>query len=191
MVAGRPSAEGSNGNRLRLLGAVAALVLVAVALILAIVGGEGEGGAAASLERPAQLVQPADLTTVAGEVGHQIYWAGKRPGLKIELSVEAGNDVYLRYLTRGATAGDRRQSFLTVGTYPVPDAAGALRHTAAEAGTSVERLGGGGVALPNPSSIGSVYLAYPGSDLEIEVYDPVPGRALRLIRAGQVVPAGD
>ena len=37
---------------------------------------------------------------------------------------------------------------------------------------------------------GDVYLAYAESDLQIEVYDPVPGRALRLVRSGAIRPVG-
>ena len=36
----------------------------------------------------------------------------------------------------------------------------------------------------------SVYLAYPGQDTQIELFDPEPGRALQQARAGAVVPLG-
>jgi hypothetical protein len=67
----------------------------------------------------------------------------------------------------------------------------ALKRTAEENDVPLRRLPGGSVLLPNPSSQGSAYLAYPGGDLEIEVYDPEPGRARELIEAGAVRPVGE
>jgi len=36
----------------------------------------------------------------------------------------------------------------------------------------------------------SAYLAFPGSDFQIEVYHPSAARALRLATSGQVAPVG-
>ena len=33
----------------------------------------------------------------------------------------------------------------------------------------------------------SVYVAYPGSDYQIEVFDPTPGNAPELVRSGAIV----
>jgi hypothetical protein len=75
-----------------------------------------------------------------------------------------------------------------VGTYPVAEPVAALRRLAAEAGSRPSRLAGEGLVVVNPDEPHSVYLAYPDSELQIEVYDPEPGRALRLLRSGAVEP---
>ena len=36
----------------------------------------------------------------------------------------------------------------------------------------------------------SVYLAFPGGDVQVEVYDPSPRKARRLARSGRVRPTG-
>ncbi len=176
-------------RRRRLLGSVVAAALVVVAVVLAIVGGSS-GGAAPVVETPPHLVDASQLAQLESDLGHAVYWAGERPPARLELRQEASGDVYLRYLPPGVAAGDPEQRFLTVGTYQVTDAVAALERTATSSGTEVEAGPGGAVLLANPASAGSVYLAYPGDDLQIEVYDPVPGRSLRLIRSGQIVPVG-
>jgi hypothetical protein len=175
----------------RLLGAGAAVVLVTVAVVLAVTGASDRGGPLA-FETSPPSVDREDLTALEGTLGHAVYWAGDRPPYRFELTEEADGSVFLRYLPPETEAADPDVGeFLTVGTYPVADAQAALRRVAAEAEASVGQIAAGGVVLPNPASEGSVYLAYPGSDLELEVYDPTPGRAMDLIRSGAIRPVGE
>ena len=44
----------------------------------------------------------------------------------------------------------------------------------------------GGFAVYSTAQPSNVYLAYPGSNVQIEVYDPSPQRARKLITSGQV-----
>jgi hypothetical protein len=80
--------------------------------------------------------------------------------------------------------GDPRAAFLTVATYP--DAGGAVA-VRALAGPKIE-LPGGAVAATRPERRTSVYLAFPASELEVEVYDPSPERARALVVAGRIRP---
>jgi hypothetical protein len=47
-------------------------------------------------------------------------------------------------------------------------------------------VGGGGVAFYSPSAPTSVYLAYPGTDVQIEVFDPSADQARVLVESGAV-----
>ncbi len=179
---------GASGGK-RLVGLGSSALLVALAVVLAIAG--GMGGADDGEEMSPHFVSSSELSAIEDALGHSVYWAGERPPEQIGLKQEPDGSVYLRYLPRGVSAGDRRVTFLTVGTYPVVDAQAAVRRAAVEAGARVEGVASGGIVLANPASEGSVYLAYPDSDLEIEVYDPVPGRAMGLIRSGAIRPAGE
>jgi hypothetical protein len=163
--------------------------LVATAIVLAVVG--GQSGASRGIDTTARIVDRSDLVELEGSLGHQLYWAGARPSRQLELRQEADGSVYLRYLPPGSEPGESPAAFLTVGTYPVPDAQAALRRVAAESGGTTSRVAGGGIVVDDPKAQGSVYLAYPGSDLEIEVYDPTPGRSLRLIHSGAIQPLGE
>ena len=68
------------------------------------------------------LVSADQLTSESKSLGRPIYWAGPRSNWSYELTVTNSGRVYVRYLPRGAAAGDSRSSFLTVGTYPGVDA---------------------------------------------------------------------
>jgi hypothetical protein len=170
------------------LGAAAAVALLVIAVVLAVVG--GGGGSNSGVQTAPRLVNSGDLEEAEDSLGHFLYWVGPQAGEDLELTVGTDGSAYLRYLPPGTEAGDPRTTFLTVGTYPVPEPQGALQRTAEEDGARLRRLADGSVVLPNPASAGSVYLAYPDSDLEIEVYDPEPGRAMELIRSGAVEPVG-
>lgn len=184
------AASSSVGVRRRLsIGIVVSAVLVVTAFVLAIVGGSG-GRGPQGVDTSPHFAGASDLTALEGTLEHSIYWAGEQPPAQLELTEEEKGSIYLRYLPPGTEAGDPNPGFLTVGTYPILDAVAALRRTADKAGVTLQYLADGGVVLPNPSSEGSVYLAYPGTDLQIEVYDPSPGRSLRLIRSGAIGPVG-
>jgi hypothetical protein len=174
----------------RLLGGAIAAALTLVAVVLAIAGGSGGDGESRVVESGPHFVDAGGLEELEASAGHPVYWAGERPPARLELHEEAEGSIYLRYLPPGIAAGDPEQDFLTVGTYPVTDAVAALERSAASSGTRVESGPGEGVILRNPGSRGSVYLAYPGADIQIEVYDPTPGRSLALIRSGAIVPVG-
>lgn len=189
MSDGRADVAGILERRRRTLGIAISAVLVLAALVLALHDGAG-GEESEATEIAPRLVDVDELAELEGALGHPVYWAGERPPDRLELKREAGGNVFLRYLPPGVEAGDARQDFLTVGTYPLVDPVEALRRTAAESGSSLRTAADGAALLVSPSSRGSVYLAYPGSDLQIEVYDPSPGRALRLIRSGAIGPVG-
>src|SRR4051812_47104828 len=175
MMAGDQPLAGGRG-RLRKSGLLSSVALAAVAVVLAILGGRG-GAPEPGAEIAARFVSADELSGIEGAVGHPIYWAGPVPPSKIEITADTTGNVSLRYLPAGMQLGEGSANYLTVGTYPIREAAAVLKAIARRSGTSLGRVPGGGVVLKNPTSEGSDYLAYPGSDLEIEVYAPRPGRA--------------
>ena len=177
-------------RRRRAVGIVGAAVLVLVAVVLAIVGSDG-GSDLEAASTELRIVSPEGLAELEDDLGHAVYWAGERPPARIEMKQEANGSVFLRYLAPGVAVGNDLAGYLTVGTYPVTDAAAATRRFARGAGTRPLAGPDGSIVVPNPDSAGSVYFAYPDSDLQIEVFDPAPGRALGLIRAGEIKPVGE
>jgi hypothetical protein len=135
---------------------------------------------------PPRPVDAAQLARLAGALGHAIYWVGERPGERLQLTRGQNGDLYLRYLPVGAGPGTPGSEFLTISTYPVAGASAALHRAAAESGGRLERAPGGAAMLVAPPPIRSVFLAPPAGDLQVEVYDPRPGAALRLSRTGAV-----
>jgi hypothetical protein len=174
--------------------AAAALIVAVVAFLL--IGGDDDDSQpepappAVSVKTEPAIVSAADLSRLSVELGHPLYWLGPRDGADLELTREGNGDVYVRYLTGGAEAGDQRPRFITVGTYPVADAIAAVQSAAEEADTQPLPIDHGGLAFVNPDNPSSVYFAYPGADFQVEVFAPRPGEALELVSGGKVLVVG-
>lgn len=165
-------------RRIVLAAALAALVAVALWLLL---GGEDDG------DRPtASIVSVGDLDAVAADAGHAVFWVGARRDAAYELTRTDDGRVYLRYLPAGASAGDPDAEFLAVGSYPQADALTTLKATARRQDQPTVAIAGGGRAFQDADRPTSAYAAYPGVDLQIEVFDPVAGRALKRIERGDL-----
>lgn len=166
----------------RLAALVALLVLSALSVGLLLRGGTGSDAGPTS----ADVSQLSDLS---GSLGHAVYWAGAPArGTEIELSHTTDGSVYVRYLDGTAEVGDPGRSFTTVGTYPVPTAFAVLSREAQRPSAITRDLPGGGLAVMNLNRPRSVYLAWPGSGYEVEVFDPSPKHALDLVLNGAIVP---
>lgn len=185
--AAKPEAKQAPASRGKLIGigiGIAVVVAIAVALIA---GGSDDDSSSASSEA-ATIVSLDELREASGSADNPIYWAGPQDGAELELSHSEGGRTYVRYLTDGAKAGDPGNDFLTVGTYPFPDAAAALRKLSKEPGGILASSPGGGVVYFNRERPENVYLAFPGSSLQVEVFDPNAKRALGLVASGLIVP---
>ncbi len=95
------------------------------------------------------------------------------------LQDELGHPVYWA----GGRDGSERE--LT----PVEGAFGALQRASRKRGSTAAETTDGGLAVTDEPSPTSVYLAYPGQDLQIEVFDTDPERALDIAVSGDVRPA--
>lgn len=138
----------------------------------------------------AEIVSADSLQAAASDQATPVYWAGEREGTELELSREGDDRTYVRYLTGDADAGDRRPDFLTVGTYAQADPVATLRRQGDEPGAVLRRAPGNATVYFSRSNPGSIYVAYPGVPVEIEVYDPNFKRALQLVNSGQIVAVG-
>jgi hypothetical protein len=167
-------------------------VLAAVLLISLLDGGDGNSSESETEASPAAavIVSADELREKATEQESPIYWAGEQADTQIEFSQPQSGQTYVRYLTGDAEAGDPNAEFLTIGTYEFKDAAKALREQAKQPNGVLASAPGGGVVYFDRMHPQSVYLAYPGEEVQIEVYDPNPKRSLGLVSAGLIVPVG-
>ncbi len=129
---------------------------------------------------------PTDLRRFARRVGHPIYWAGPKAGYTYELSSTSNGSVFIRYLPPGVRVGDPRARYVTVATYPFPGALAAVTKTANRAARI--KLDRGGIGVVDAAYPKSIHLAYPGSDYQIEVYDPSPSAGRKLVASGAISP---
>jgi hypothetical protein len=130
-------------------------------------------------------VSPAALATLAS-AEQPIYWAGPKKALTYELRKTSQGGFLVRYLPAGTTIG-AAQPRLTIGTYPVKSAFAAVKRLSTSKGATAIKLPGGGIAVVSPRFPKSVYLAYPGTNVEVEVFDPSLERARRLVTSGQII----
>ena len=133
---------------------------------------------------------PAALRALSASSKQPIYWVGPRRARIYELTRTQNGDVYVRYLPLGAKVGNRDRTYTIVGSYPTPNAQKVLKDLAKKPNEKSTSTPGGGIAVWNPSLPTNVYVAFPGSDTEIEVFDPSPRKALRLVTTGRVAPVG-
>ncbi len=173
-------------NRVRIGAVIAVVIAVAFIVWLIAKDGGGDGG-----DKSAERAEPAaasvrELRALPDALGHEVYWAGTRPGNTYELTQTRDGSVYIRYLPPGVDVGANEPRYTTVGTYPHADAFKTVQKAARRRGATVERIEGGGLAVRSREHPKSVYFAYPNSDFLLEVFDPSPTRALRLVTSGQV-----
>ncbi len=165
-------------------------VIVAMTLTLALLSGCGGSDSESDQQvssGAAEVVSADSLRETASDGTTPIYWAGEQEGTELELSRPDGERTYVRYLTGDAEAGDERAEFLTVSTYVQPNAVAVLRRQSKRSGGTLGHAPGNATVYYDRANPSSVYLAYPGSSIEVEVYDPSFARALRLVESGQVV----
>lgn len=136
-----------------------------------------------------RVVETSDLSDAAERVGHPVYWAGARANTDLELAEADSGRVYIRYLDEGTEAGTRSTKFMTVVTYPVPNATAALRRALkTRPDAELARGDDGAVVLIDPDTPGSVRLAYPGSNQQVELYTPDVRESIRLATNGSIQP---
>jgi hypothetical protein len=179
----RRTASKSNVRTVAVIG-LAALLGVVVWLIVRDDDG-GQETTPASPSTAAVEVTPRRLRTLAGTLDQPVFWAGAQRGATYELLRTGDGRVFIRYLPKNATIGEEKPH-LTIGTYPLANAFAATRAASRKKGAIRISLGGKGVAFTARSNPDSVYLAYPGSDVQVEVFDPEPARAQELVAAGRI-----
>jgi hypothetical protein len=167
------------------LGVVLAVAAAAALFTWTVLRDDRHRQASASSPGP-KVASVADLRALAGEVGHPVFWAGAQHEQTYELTRPRDGSIYIRYLPHGAPVGDQRPIFLTVGTYPHPNAISAVQKAAKRPGEDVWRLAGGGLAVSSPQRPSSVYFARPGFDVLVETYAESPRRARALVHSAQV-----
>lgn len=123
----------------------------------------------------------AELKSVVANLNSVIYWVGPLENAKYTLDVTDAGAAFVRYLPNGEGANDTAKNYLIVATYRVNAAYDAVK-TAGNEQDGIGLLTSDGAAVYyNKNAATNVYLAYPGQDLQIEVFDPTPGKALQLV----------
>jgi hypothetical protein len=180
------------------IGAVIALAVAAAFVVWLVVRGNDDSSSANTTTSTAAALKPigpvaatmATLRALASSSGQPIYWVGARRGRTYELTRTQNGSVYIRYLPTGAKIGNRSSAYTIVGSYPTPNALKVLKDLSKKPNEQSVSTPGGGIAVWSTSQPTNVYVAFPGSDTEIEVFDPSATKARTLVTTGRVVPVG-
>jgi hypothetical protein len=181
LAASDRSARRRLSRRVALIGLVVVAAVVGVVLLLTLGGDETKLKTGVATE-----VSAKELRAFARDQPRAVYWAGETPGFKLELTRTRGGNVYVRYLPEDVSVGDRRPIYTTIGSYPMNDAFAVATDAARERGASLTTAPGGGIVVVRRNRPKSAYVAFPGSNVLIEVYADRPDAARRLARSGRV-----
>ena len=166
--------------------AAAGVIAVAIALVAWLVLRDGSPSSSSGpvpTSSPAVPISAKGLATL-GRVGIPIYWLGQKPGFTYELT-KTTDRVYIRYLPAGVKVGSG-DPYLTVGTYPVKNAFAVTSRLAARSDSVRIGIGAGAVAFYSRKTPTNVYVAFRGSNHQIEVYDPSAEQVQQMVRSGEV-----
>lgn len=134
-----------------------------------------------------KAVTEAELAALA--VGRTVYWAEPPPrGRTMTFSEDRNGATFVRYLPEGVSTTDEIPPSLVIASYPMKGALAAVKRSSKAGGTVTTPLDGGGLAVHATARPTNVYFSFPNSPVQVEVYDPTPGKALELVRAGIVTP---
>jgi hypothetical protein len=174
------------------IGAVLAVAVAAALVVWLVVIRDDSNGSSAEAPQvsaiPPVAATPDSLRQLSVETGRPIYWLGPQEDRTYELTRTANDRIFVRYLPAGAPVGTTEAKYPLVGTYPVDNAYDVLKELAKAGGESSFTAPKDGFAVYSTEHPTNIYLAYPGSDVQIEVYDPSAEHARELITSGQVVP---
>jgi hypothetical protein len=175
-----PVSSGTTRRRTQIrVGAVLALAAVAAFVIWLLVRGD-DGKTQKQSPSNARAVSEQTLRGLRSTLGRPIYWAGPRSGTTYELTQTKGGRVFIRYLPKGVEVGTSKP-YLTVATYRVKNAIAATERAARQSGSVRVQARDGAVAFYRRSRPTNVYLAFPESGAQIEVFAPSGKEAQRLV----------
>jgi hypothetical protein len=140
------------------------------------------GSAAATAPTAVPLAQ---LKALPRKVQHPVFWAGPRRGRTYELTQTSTGRIFIRYLPSGVQPGST-DPYLFVATFPLANAYAATKAVAARPDSVAIPVSGGGIAFYSSKTPTNVYLAFPNSDYQIEVFDPNAALAHAIVRANRI-----
>lgn len=129
-----------------------------------------------------------ELLSRAATIEPTPYWVGPQPDtVRFELEKDPEGNVYVRYATSSA-ARDPQAEHLTVASYPVNEAEQRLEAAAQEEKSEVLSRGADSIVLGSPHSDSAYVVFEERPELQVEVYSPQPGEALKLVKSGALTP---
>lgn len=191
------STGGGSGltNRRNLIIAAGVVVVVVVAIIALAVGGKdsksssnGSNGAAAN---PAAITNltPDTLAASVSATGRTVYWAGPEADNTYVLQTLANGQTTVRYVPKDGNPNEANAIYRVIGSYPIKGAFDVTKKAAEDPNSTMVTNADGSIVVYNKAKTTNVYVAFPGVDVQIEIFDP-SGQALALATSGRIAKIG-
>ena len=183
-----------NQNRRTVFIGGAVVVIVAAAIISFSVGGDDKdsapannGGTSASATAvPVNTDGLKSAVTAVGGAG-KVFWAGEEAGFTYVLRTETNGQASVRYIPSGGDANAQGAVYRVLGSYPIKGAFDVTKKAADSADSVLLTNSDGSIVVYNKNKTTNVYIAFPDVDVQIEIFDPTPGKALELATSGRIV----
>ena len=122
----------------------------------------------------------SELIAAVKKLGISAYWAGPVKGAKYTLSVPADGQAYIRYLPNGQGLADTNPNYVVIATYKTTNAFSATQAAANQTSGITFVNTDGAAVYYSKSTPTNVYVAFPGKDFQIEIFDPIAKTALEI-----------
>lgn len=177
-----------------------AVVVVVVAAIIAFtVGGDDKkpsdnnANTGNNTEQPANVqvgLNPDGLKTAVGAIGRVVYWAGPETDYSYVLQTFGNGQTTVRYVPQDGDPNNQEAVYRVMGTYPIKNAFDVTTKAGQTEGSTLLTNSDGSIVVYNKSKTTNVYVAFPDVDVQIEIYDPAPGKALEVATSGRITKVG-
>jgi hypothetical protein len=121
-----------------------------------------------------------ELKEIGQKTNQPIYWVGSSPEGVYTLTLAENEQSYVKYLPADSQTSDLENAYRIIATYLKPDAFSVTQSAGNQPGAVTLTNSEGAVIYYSSLTPNNVYLAYPGRNFQIEIFDPVPGAALEL-----------
>lgn len=122
----------------------------------------------------------AELRSVVQDLGETIFWSGPMQGAKYTLDRTDHGQVFVRYLPGGVGDTDPTPKYRVIATYQESGAFEAMKTSGKQTNGVTFTNTDGAQVYYDKTIPTNVYVAYKGLRFQIEIFDPIPGTALRL-----------
>ena len=122
----------------------------------------------------------SELSAAVKKIGVTAYWAGPVKGAKYTLSVPSDGQAYIRYLPNGEGLTDTNPNYVVIATYATTNAFEATQSAGNQTNGITFVNTDGAAVYYNKTTATNVYLAYPGKNFQIKIFDPIAKTALEI-----------
>jgi hypothetical protein len=120
------------------------------------------------------------LESLVAEESITAYWAGPRPGYLYSIDTTSKDRVFLQYIQANKNSSNVVANSRVIATYFTKDGFARTVAAATQPGNTGFRNPNGSVVFYDKNRNTDIYLAFPGREVQIEIFDPLAGQALSL-----------